>query len=331
MADKKMKIKFEKVIDDTLNLLSNNPEWIKRYEVYGKAISKNLESIKVIRKTFHEWSPLNLYITTNNALTASAIIKFELRYLGQTVANIISRNELIKIDTKKYDGTNKDDFDCDINLDKADWRSIEAKSFRAYFKKLNIVSNRSNEEHRIESLLLSEFSKSKNKVLSFIKPVMIANIRYPMPTPLSASNHSQIKYSGAYGGGIDILARTGQVGNTNLCIMEVKDEYKKTELPELVIRQGLIYATFIRELLKSESGELWWKLFGFRKKMPQKLILNVACVMPLTKDPDKSFEGMELTIGEDIVKLHYAYFLENNNEIISIDTSLNRNFKNNMI
>lgn len=208
------------------------------------------------------------------------------------MADLIFKDEL-KLDTKKYNELNERDFDCKVFLSKVDWKGNKAKKFRSHFKNReqvrNIETNRGNEEHRIESLLLSEFSKTKDKALPFIKPVAIAKIRFPMPTPLSASNHKQIKYSGIYGGGIDILARTGTGGRaTNLCIMELKDENIKKELPKNVIKQALTYATFIRELLRSDSGQDWWKLFGFRGNIPQKLVLFATCVMPSNENNDKS-------------------------------------------
>ena len=144
-----------------------------------------------------------------------------------------------------------------------------------------------------------------------------------MPTPLSASNHNKTKHSGIHGGGIDILARVGTGGRaTNLCIMELKDENTKKEPPLVALKQAVIYATFIRELIRSDSGQDWWKLFGFGGKVPRKLVLYAACVMPSNQNNDTSFKGMELDIIGDTIKLHYLYFTELNNKIISIDTSL---------
>lgn len=101
-----------------------------------------------------------------------------------------------------------------------------------------------------------------------------------MCTPLKASNIKKIAYSGKNGGGIDILSRVGVGKATKLCVMEVKDENKKSEPPAKVIQQGLSYATFIRELLRSESGNAWWKIFGFNGKLPDHLELYVVCVLP---------------------------------------------------
>lgn len=333
---------FEEVAASVLSLLDHPQEdnWRARYAEYANEIEENRTNIASARKTFHEWDPLYLYINVSNSKQAKNKVQFELRYLGQTVADLISKEDLVKdlvkdlvLDTTKYNDNNLKYFDCDIQLDSADWRRKEAKAFRQFFKNRNrhidfTGHNPSNEEHRLESLLLTEFSKkgSSKKALSNIQPVKIAGIRFPMPTPLSASNHKAIKYSGIRGGGIDILARTGKGGRaTNLCIMELKDENKKREPPKDAMKQAIAYATFIRELLRTdtdETGQKWWKLFGFGGKVPEKLTLFAACVMPANGIIDTSFAGMEIAVGSDIIRLHYVYFEESKNKITRIESSL---------
>jgi hypothetical protein len=251
-----------------------------------------------------------------------------LRYLGQEVAKLKSTANNITISTDGYDIKNNRDFGCNICLKNADWKSANASKFRKYFStnpKRSKISGKGNEEHRIESLLLTEFSKksSLNKQIKNIQPVKLAGIaRFQMPTPLCASNLKNLKYSGSSGGGIDILSRAGIAKNTKLCVMEVKDQNDKKEPPKKVIKQCLVYATFISELLRSNSGDDWWKLFGFNGNVPKRLDLNVACVMPSTNLNDKSISCNAIAINEDIFHLHYMYFNENNNIITRIDTSL---------
>ena len=318
-----LRIELEKTINDTIHLLEINSEWKKRYAEYAKDILQNLDYIKSVRKTFREWSPLYLYLNFTNAKRAKKSIKFELRFMGQTVADLVF-NKGLKLNTRKYNHNNSKYFGCIIVLAGVDWDGSEAREFRSYFKNLKTVSNKSNEEHRIESLLLSEFSKTRNKALTHIQPVKIKNIRFPMPTPLSACNHKTVKYSGIYGGGIDIFARTGSGGyNTNLCIMEVKDENIKREPPKDAVKQAVIYSTFILALLRSSCGQIWWKLFGFGGKIPKKLVVFATCMMPSNGNNDYSFEGMELIVGNDVIRLHYGYFTEESNKIRQIESSLN--------
>lgn len=93
-----------------------------------------------------------------------------------------------------------------------------------------------------------------------IQPVKIANTCFPTPTPISASNHTGIKYSGCSRGGIDIFAHVGK-HPTRLCVIEVKDETVSKEPPIKATEQAVAYATFIRELLRYDPT--WYKLFGF--------------------------------------------------------------------
>lgn len=328
-----LKSEFLSVINETRMLLDNDREWLDRYIKYAEKISGNMDVIKKVRSSFREWSPLKVYMNTTSAQNAKVNVNFELRYLGQTVAKLTgNKDKDHKLSTKGYEDKNDNYFGCEICLSAVDWRGKEAKDFRNFFKNKisdgNAVVNPSNEEHRLESLLLTEFSRKKEKELQYIKPVMIGGLRFPMPTPISASNHKAVKYSGITGGGIDILTRTGTGGRaTNLCIMELKDENIKSEPPKDAMKQAVAYSTFIRELLRSNAGEAWWKLFGFGGALPNPFVLYAACVMPSNTGNDYSFKDMELNIYDDIIKLHYMYFTEVNNKIKSVDTTLGK--KNN--
>ncbi len=323
-----LRSEFLSVIEETRLLLDSNREWLDRYISYAKKISDNMVFIKSVRRSFREWSPLKIYMNTTSAQNAKNTVNFELRYLGQTVAKLTgNKDKNHKLSTKVYEKTNRSYFDCKECLSAADWRGKDAKKFRSFFKdKISAstsVINKGNEEHRLESLLLTEFSEKKDKKLRYIKPVMIGGVRFPMPTPISASNHKAVKYSGITGGGIDLLTRTGTGGRaTHLCIMELKDENKKGEPPRDAMKQAVAYATFIRELLRSDAGAAWWKLFGFGGKLPNQLVLFAACVMPANAGNDYSFKDMELDIDGDIIRLHYLYFIEENNKITGVDTTL---------
>ncbi|MBA7477202.1 MAG: hypothetical protein GH158_04365 [Dehalococcoidia bacterium] len=315
------KSEFLSVVEETRLRLKDNSEWRARYASYAEKISDNLCFIKSVRSSFHEWSPLKVYLNVTSAKTAKNSVSFELRYMGQTVANLSGKTDkLHKLSTNNYETTNLRDFGCNIPLSGANWYGEDAAKFRGFFKNRkgnrNIGDHKKNEEHRLESLLLTEFSRIKNKTIRHIKSVTIGRVRFPMPTPISASNHKAIKYSGTNGGGIDILARTGTGGKaTRLCILELKDENIKSEPPKEAIKQAIAYATFIRELLRSDAGAAWWKLFGSGGKIPEPLELYAACVMPSGLYNDYSFSNMDLDIERDIIKLHYLYFNEENNRI----------------
>ncbi len=319
---------FIDVINETRCLLNQNDEWRSRYEGYAQKITQNLDFIKSVRKSFRQWHPLTVYLNTTSAQNAKKTVGFDLRYYGQTVARLTGHESgKHKLSTKGFEINNLRDFDCDLQLSGVDWAGVEAAEFRKYFRNRKgprkIEENSGNEEHRLESLWLTELLKQGGKALPNTKAVEIGKVRFPMPTPISASNHKAVRYSGVYGGGIDIFARTGTGGiNTYLCIMELKDENVKSEPPIDALKQSIAYATFIRELLRSESGRQWWTLFGFKGEIPKKLILYAACVMPSSSCNDYSFKDMTLDIDDDVIKLHYIYFFEENNIITEVDTSL---------
>jgi hypothetical protein len=311
-------------ITDAKKLLALDNEWEERYFHYAEEISPNQDEIKTLKKNFHEWAPLYLYMNVSNAKKG---LVFSLRYMGQDVAKLKVTGTKVTISTKRFDEKNDRDFNCGVQLIDKEWRSKEAAEFRKHFMRNPVrtdASGKKNREHRYESLLLTEFSKKKSNIkgLINIQPIKLAGIgRFQMPTPLSASNIKQLKYSKQYGGGIDILARYGIGRGTKLLVMEVKDEY---ETPNNVIRQGLVYAVFIQRLFRSKCGKDWWNIFGFRGDVPKNLDLGVACVMPHSDKGinDTSFGHKTIKNGHDSFHLHYFYFNEVSNKIMNVQTSL---------
>ena len=124
---------FYEVVREAQALLQNENEQEDRYNKYAKDIIANIDNIISIRGTFCEWSPLKLYLTTSNAKNTSKTVRFELRFLGQTVADLICKDSP-KLDTNKYNKTNKRDFDCEVALTNADWKGKGAQEFRKHFK-----------------------------------------------------------------------------------------------------------------------------------------------------------------------------------------------------
>ncbi len=317
----------QNTLNKAIELLQHNPEWIIRYEDYAKEILKKFDLAKSKKKHFHEWASLYIYM---NVSEAKGSLSFSLRYLGQDVAKLKVKKDNVIISTKGLGNNNIRDFGCNICLHNNNWKSKEAKEFRKFFS-ANLVrlnnSSKGNEEHRVESALLTEFSKKKGKekALRYIQPVRLAGIsRFQMPTPLSASKINELSYSGSHGGGIDILARVGTGRGVKLCIIEVKDENKPSEPPSKVIQQAIAYAVFIRELLRSKAGNDWYKIFGFKSSIPKKLKLVVVCAMPYHPSTDNSFANQILNIGNDELHLHYIYFAEINNRIEKIIFSIDK-------
>lgn len=294
-------------------LLSVNTEWILRYANYTKKIATNLPAYVAGRKKFRINSPLYLYTSISNLLKIN-VPTYDLRFLGQSVASVkIKNNGIIITTNKNKDSSNIKFFGIDKPLKNENWDSFKATKFRSSFRKCTSSRGHSY-EHKIESGLLSEFhsdSKSK-KALYNIQPVLLANIFFQMATPLKASL-SDIVYSKSYGGGIDILARVKHKNNSvRLCVMELKDENRGSEPIEKVMNQAVAYATFIANLLRSDSGNEWYKIFGFSGDVPKQLTIDVSTVMPYPSNNQLyDFNKSKFEVLEDThLELYSLYFKE---------------------
>lgn len=327
-----LKQEFMDVVVDARSLLQQEQaEWSGHWAGYAQAITGNQGFIRSVRGSFREWKPLRVYLNTAQAKNAKKSVKFDLRYLGQTIAVLTVKEGERKLSTKVKNNeiylyeTNMRDFGCDLRLDDVDWDSKEGSAFRTFFRDRqgprNDAGKAKNEEHRLEELWITELLDKDNKKLPNVQAVKIGNVRFAMKTPLSASKPKELKYSGVKGGGIDILARGGIGANTSLCILELKAENNKPQASVDALKQAVAYATFIRELLRSESGAMWWRLFGFTREVPQNLVLHAACVLP-SGHHNLAFEDLDLEIDDDRIKLHYVYFTEENNQIRDVTTSL---------
>ena len=310
-------------------LQKHRDEWEPQFEDYANKIELNLKNLQAKRAQFHQWDPLKIYLTLGKAMGQKSKVSFDVRFLGQTVANLIvddGSGQILLNTTKEQIVSNEKYFKCDIALDKVPWLGKEAQGFQASFK--DNPNKPRIKEHRLESLLLTELSKDtgKNKALTDIQPVQFHGIRFPMLTPLKASDHKNLGYSGK-GGGIDILTRVEHGGDTTLGIIELKSKNKSAIN---VACQSVAYTVFIRELLRSKSGKTWWRLFGFENEFPEHLPLKLYAIhaMPSKKNGvnDTSLKKLNIDFKDGQVKdsivLHYLYFNEVDNEIKSIDSSL---------
>ncbi len=323
---------------ETLDLLRANPEWIERYKNYADEISGNVAMLKERKASFHKWNPLYVYLTTSE-MKKGGSISFSLRYKGQEVGKLVVKDEILCYPAYE---NNKKNFGFTPSFQgKFPWNSENAREFRKFFsakEHTRIDCGKKNDEHRYESMLLTCFEDRNKEIDAFkhIRPVsVISGVRFPMPTPISASNKKAVNYSGTSGGGIDIFTRTGNGKATYLNIMELKDENHKGEEPSVVIRQAIAYATFVLRLLRSDSGAEWYKLFGFSSTLPDSIKVYATCLMPKGYCEDKSFANQQIFVhntedkvsdtfadNSDIIELHYMYFDENEDTVSNVETSL---------
>jgi hypothetical protein len=311
-------MEFKETVGIVNKLLADNDEWITRYENYAELININKQIHETGREKFRIFSPLYLYTSISN-LKLINVLNYDLRFLGQSIAKIKIKNSVVKITTNRIkDSSNLKHFGINLPLKDENWDGNKAKKFRSEFKKCKSIRGHSN-EHKIESGLLSEFhNKSKSKKsLSNIQPVLLANSFFQMATPFKASL-SEIIYSKDKGGGIDILARVKHKNNSvRLCVMELKDEYSNSEPPQKVMNQAITYSTFIANLLRSKSGNDWYKIFGFSGNVPEVLSIDVSIVLPYPKKGEpEDFNKKRIEVLENTsIELYSLYFKEKSKSI----------------
>lgn len=301
-------------------LNQHREEWEQRFIQYMSQTVANRDKIKERRKKFHKWANLSVYSTIGNAKDNKPV--FDLRYQGQSVGSIVIRGNDVRLVISEKQHKNSSNpkyfngYPKELSAGDFSWHDKEAKLFRKFFQ--NKPEKKHHPEHRLENLLLKEFSKASRaeKSLAGIQPVTLGgDIFFQLPTPLTASG-SDIQYSNGHGG-IDILARRKK----HLVVFELKDEYKATENPNKVISQAIAYATFIAELCKTEAADDFWSLCRIKDPCNRNYIF-VSVLMPDPKDGSKPFTGEEVSIpGSNIkLKLHYMFFDKETIEIT--DSSL---------
>lgn len=329
-----LKDRLEKeAIKKTDEELRKEKQWEIDYENRANKIIQNKKIKEKLSKKFYKRKPFTYYenITRINQHATKLVVS--VRYLGQEVAEITvldkSNDENVTISTAGYEDSNRDNFGCNIKLDNVSWnRNAKAKEFRKFFRereKIRFKHKKQNEEHRIESALLTEFlkTKSEEKLLCGIQPVTFAGFRFPMPTAITASKTIQLGGNkGRNGGGIDILARTK---GKKITVFELKDENKEDEDISKVLEQATAYAIFLINLLRSNCGKKWYKIMGFNGDVPKSLTIRVCGAMPIKKDGSyDDFETFIIKYKDDILEYHWLYFEEDDKEIKGIETSINK-------
>lgn len=335
---------YQSTIDCVLKKLKENEEWKERYQSYAEELSdERVGYIKKANGSFSVKTPLTKNLTVSLIKNGSKnTVTYSLRYQGQEIGTIrVTGGEEVKLSTNSPGGkelveNNQRDFGYKGEaLSDEPWLSPKAIAFRRHFitgkPQRTDAAKKGNKEHNLESCLISEFSKtsSADKSLTDIQPVRFAKTRFAMPTPISASDSNNIRYSGANGGGVDILARTGRGGANYLTVIEVKDEYTTQEPPQSALKQAIAYAVFIHKLLRSESGKHWHELFGYGRDIPSKLKIRACVAMPNNQrgSDDESFGNLVLPVGDDgdTIECHYIYFNWDGKRISKLTTSLPSN------
>lgn len=321
------------IVEKTSCILTNKKEeWERIYEGYAKSVVQNEKKYGEHSRCFKINSPLHKYSSLGKVKSDSKTSTFDLRFAGQSIGTVYVNTDnahkvrLTVTDKQSQYAKEHFGFGNSVELDKVDWDNEKAQRFRSFFQNqetTNSIAIKS-EEHRIENFLLQEFSKKTRKQakkLCNIRPVRLGGQFFQLTTPLTASKHDP-EYSvnprgGATGGGIDILARVKQKSTRfRLTIIELKDENKKNESQELVMQQALIYATFIAHLLRSQSGNDWWKIFREKfdeRSVPNHLDLNVVSLMPQGESHEGDMSDIPLKGLNATLHLYTLYYTKDKN------------------
>ena len=278
-------------------------EWEPRYKRYFEDLVKAEKKDSVLK--------FNLPENLGRYKSISSVGKqgYDVRYAGQSIATIIFKNDEIWLQVKDMSKRFESHVESTMLYK---WDSTEATQFRSYFKTCEKADLASSRERFIEQSLLVDMSKSKSFI--YIEPVKLLDAYFQMPTPFKASE-AVPHYSGKDGGGIDILARVGQGRGVKPCVIELKDKYTAQEPQSHVMKQAVIYATFIAYLLRSDIADKWWKVFGFNIDIPKSLVIPVLTLMPLPAEkPEGEIIGSFTIDGLDDVTLechsiYYVYIL----------------------
>ena len=135
-----------------------------------------------------------------------------------------------------------------------------------------------------------------------------------MPLPISGSSGAPKLTKG----NIDILARrVGEKRRVHLSVWELKKPGVSSTVIDKAVRQALIYALVLAKILRSESGPGWYRLFGFRRKLPDKL--QIEAVVVLSTDDRQKFlkvwskfeESLLITTGKDDIMPCVAFYDKN--------------------
>ena len=326
-------MEYKDFVQRTKDLLdSQKSGWECRYNGYAADILANEDNYINGAGKFRINDPLVVYSSISKVKDTKRFC-YDLRFAGQSVGNIVvGKDGIPKLnvsETQAICARNNFGFHDSVLINDEDWsEGMNAKRFRDFYRaeiSYDTVHVKSN-EHKIESLMLKEFSKSEkseNKLLRNIQPVTLGKKFFQLTTPLSASNMKnndglpEFVNCNAGGGGIDILARVVHKGvfGTRLAVIELKDENKDSEPQKDVMFQALAYATFVACLLRSGRGKEWWQILRNSKReadVPEDLHLDVVTLMPKGNSQEGSLTPIKI---DNFVTLHpYTLYYELNKD-----------------
>lgn len=230
---------------------------------------------------FHEWKPLRFYLSVSEASGSgtrrSPTPIFSVRFSGQNVAKLtVAPTPMLRVGPKHESRTRRD-FGLSTPAWKGgrDWKSPEAREFRAKFKRLaetgHVVGH--SEEHAVESRIIEEMEDGERKTkfsgtFANVRPVSLAGFPFQCVLPISACKGVPKVTDGH----IDILTRRGHGKGVRLGVWELKRPGKVDV--DCALKQAYIYAVTLALMLRDKNGPDWYRIFGFKGPLPRRLELE---------------------------------------------------------
>lgn len=233
-------------IEQAQKIISQSKDWQQTYEEQSKALIDNKPLLDQFHKQIKSYEGIQFYLVKVNP-TQDNIFTIQARYQGQSIATIEITKDGATISTKEYDESNKKIYNCEFKLDNMNLNTVETNQFLTYFNKEMKPKGKIDEQAHIESMLLTEFSKtsSYDKLLTGIQPIKYSNLYYPIPINLNPKEDT---------GYINILTRT------KIRKLTIIEPITETQAPETVLANATSKAIFLLNLLHSAKGQEFYKI-----------------------------------------------------------------------
>lgn len=291
-------------IEETQKTIEQSQDWQAKYEMQVNAMLDNRTIIEEFKKLTKDYEHLQFYL---NEITQVDLFNVTVKFIGIDIATITISKDKVQITTEPYNKSNKELFNCELQLKQEEFNSPNTREFLEYFKGDIKLKNKPNKT-QIDSMLLAEFAKtsSYNKLLTGIQPIRHGNLYYQIPISINPKATDQI----------NILTRS-KVRKITLIETLTDNEDLDT-----VSANATAKAIFLTHLLHSEQGEKWYKLFGFHGRRPPHLTIKVCIAVPKSSKI-KEFKPFELRSGIDTLDYRYLEYTNDQEKITSINTNVN--------
>lgn len=247
---------------------------------WAKELEAGLPAVERASKLFHRWAPLRFHVSVGEISAAgkgsrTLDLTFSLRYRGQEVATVVVADEPVVVVGKAHAANNAKYFKASTPQGRYPWR--KAGWFRKEFETERPGARVRVPEHELEARVLEELEeKTAEKfggTLGGVRHCGPTTREYPLqfPLPISANTGRPADSRG----NMDILVRHRRNGIVRLAVWELK----QPGVVRHAMAQAYIYAATLALILRSPNGPAWYRIFGFRGAIPEKLEIEAVAVV----------------------------------------------------